>query len=97
MIIIRKDFFVFNKVLSLELCPGNTFQMDGQTSLLKTSNKIVQVEMVSGFPQDMVFSMILCQPITNFISIHKNLKKEKNKTKQEQNKKQEQRFQRMNP
>ena len=50
-VISRKDFFVFNKVLSLELCRGNIFQMDGQIYLLKTSNKIVQVEMVSGFPK----------------------------------------------
>ena len=43
----RKDYFNINKVLSSDLCPGNIFQMAGQTCSLKMSNKIVQGEMAS--------------------------------------------------
>ena len=86
-VISRKDFFVFNKVLSLELCPGNIFQMDGQIYLLKTSNKIVQGEMVSGFPK-ICFLLWFFASHTNFLTDIRIIKKNNNKKKtHKQNKK----------
>lgn len=85
-VISRKDFFVFNKVLSLELCPGNIFQMDGQIYLLKTSNKIVQVEMVSGFPK-ICFLLWFFANHTNFLTDIRIIKNKKTKKTHKQNKK----------